>query len=925
MSRSNSRLNQAIVSDAASDILTPYKRKVPSRPIDHGQNKDQRELSATLHEFHCTDFQPQALDPDDCPFVNVGANFWRLLADSTPTDFNDWMEIRLAGQPVNVIVPDTIVLGDSDKLAWFASSETGTLFKRVNFEPNDVISELFKSSTAAFCLQKRVSHFRDWSTETSIVDLKEVTSLLSKPNEPVILQQFVKPRGIKPTVYRIYLEREKAPKIISVTSEIKFDDLNVRDVNLRFLVNSHDAPTSVFTVNNAALRSVIDSAINMKEAAQKINLAWNITHFVADFIINDSNNSFFVQCKVIQSESRLVQQLSSTNLLGTDQPIEDEVVKSGSFVKKCQKYAKCRMCYLGFPSKEFKHQLTINMIKQTINHLIDRGVFLNYFGRVELISNRNDSSKYETCRVCSSCYNLFLIENELRSIESNFAIHTGIRLTSNSYSGGSYASLDSLPVKSNALTGERLMSSSVMEHTDLDDLNINISPSKTEFKCYRALIFIHDVVGLTFSSNIDLDSCELQSSLFDENFTFPICVTQETSEIAIMNTPRAKRSSESNSEENDTVYRGFINKLVTKYLFCKEDDLKNFLAYLESFYFFLFTGKKSLFGSFLIDIKSLSKNPFHKQECSAILNSASEMPCRLRITLLCQEIEQFNFKKAVLFPKSEFKHVYYPLDSQFFTVDPIPQEFLNILPYKSRTERDFAKKFKVSKRELSQPNDHQIDNQIDCSSMFSPSEDQPRLEDLDFDDLELEPAQEISVFLSLELHSIYNLVDSAIALGVLDGHPSEMELFISFIEDFSFTISLSPSLNFQVNKSIDVLFKTYSLSKFLSELPNLNSVPITFKANDQVIGKTAINLSKFLNNTQCPLPFNKPEAFDIDLFKDGVVVEQYMGEEMPWISTELVIHEEENESEELTSEYFGFACNVTLNNIGDGTFLTTLS
>ncbi|KAL0240953.1 hypothetical protein GEMRC1_006189 [Eukaryota sp. GEM-RC1] len=514
-----SRLNEGRISDNSSDIVT-FSRK-SKRPLTRESTSLQKELSASIQDFLCTHLPSQFLDPDECPFINTGVNFWHLLASGAPREFENWMELQLGSKSLNCLVPDTIVLGDPDHIFWLATHSTPdgnhVVVKKTHFEASEALSDLLRgvADNGGFVLQKKKSFNKPFSSETSIIDTKELSSLLSKTSEHVVIQRYIKPRGIKATVYRVFLNKSNAPKIIAVSNEVLFNTPNFRDFNLKYLVNVHDAPVTLFNVSHTALDNIVEFARNVNVFVQRLSSDYRIDDFVCDFVIDDQDQPWFVQCKAMT--------VTNLNNLNTSLDFTESPVKSKPVMpKRCLKFTKCRCCMQGFPASELEQSLTMSMIKQLAYHLHYRGVsvnFLNFSNRSDL-SRKDDPSQYQNFRVCKKCYSMYLIEKKLMDIESKFARQTGTVLTDSNHPGGSSLTLEDL-TRGSYIIGKELKKS-------------------TNFRGFRILIFVRDLIGLSLSDNIDSNTVLLQHTFFNNTLSMPVYITQETSEVTLLSTPRSK-------------------------------------------------------------------------------------------------------------------------------------------------------------------------------------------------------------------------------------------------------------------------------------------------------------------------------------------------------------------------------------------------
>ncbi|KAL0211642.1 hypothetical protein RCL1_005268 [Eukaryota sp. TZLM3-RCL] len=854
---SSSKIAHGFFAENTSDVTSPQKNKTRSSTLNDDLIRNKRELSASLREFQCLDLPANPTAPEDCPFLSTGIFFWSLL-NKGPKEFEGWMQVSLGGFPLNVLVPDTICLSPlSDDSFWLASSSKGVLYRKSVFEPSDVMRDLFKDchKNSLFAVQKRSSSGKANNTETTILDSKELMNVLQRNSEYIVIQKFIKPRGTKATVYRVFVDHNRSSKIIAVTNEIKFDCTSVRDFNVRLLVNSCDVPSTVYSVSSSALPQLVETAHNLKNSVQKLNSDFVITSFIVDFIIDDYDQPWLINCKAIQFlESSNEKLLQNEAQLG-------ETLKSTK-KKSFEKTIKCRFCLAGFSTKELTHRLTYHMIIQSIEHMKQRGVILPFFNRTDL-SKIDDASKYEHCRVCEPCYSMYVIENELRELERKFALHTGIQLTSDR-SGGSVLPQSNV-LSPSILTGEKILSK---------------FDSPQEFRGFRFILFVHDLLGLTVSQNFDLNSFILQFNLFSQQLALPVYVSAETSEATLLCTPRSK-----GGDPLSTVYRGSVSRMLTQYLFCTESQLVKFLEQIESLSFFLFAGQKQLLGSFSIDLFPVSRNLFIKHELSAVLNSATQNPCRIRITVMLQEIFHFNKSILSLNHRHEFDSVYFPFDSEFYTCDPLPDLMLKILPYKTKREREFSHQITLSRRQTASSFVNTIiDDGVDlCSSLGSDVDSK----EVEVDDITVENFNFELVF---ELQNVYSLFSTCIALGLLDDVPADVMVTIKFdgVENSVQISNLRPVMSFECNQQIVLKFLTTSLEKFYSCLVK-QSISLSFSVGGAVLGVSTLNFGDFFGRIFPNLPFNTQQAVDINLIKNNGFLpsEDYFGEQVPWLSTQL--------------------------------------
>ncbi|KAL0241192.1 hypothetical protein GEMRC1_006427 [Eukaryota sp. GEM-RC1] len=305
------------------------------------------------------------------------------------------------------------------------------------------------------------------------------------------------------------------------------------------------------------------------------------------------------------------------------------------------------------------------------------------------------------------------------------------------------------------------------------------------------------------------------------------------------------------------------------------------------------------------------------------------MPCRLRLTLLVQEVFSFNSNDIALVQLPEHQGLFLPADKQFYCVDPLTEEFVGILPYKSQKEREFNKRNQsIVKKSVVTSDSPSFDNhslnQSDCCSAMEPSS----VFD-DFDDVDDIPGTK-TVCIRLDIQNIYSILSTPVALGLklFDSLPKSIKISVYFqnIQESFEVNDIKPSLSVIVNKSINVMFETDNISEFLESLQHCEVV-LAFSINEVEFGKVCIGFSKFFDRESPLLDFSKQESFDIDLFNDGVMinVSDFLGEEVPWISTELSIFEifEDIESFPHTHSVLNTKFAFKLEDIDQVSFFTT--
>lgn len=94
---------------------------------------------------------------------------------------------------------------------------------------------------------------------------------------------------------------------------------------------------------------------------------------------------------------------------------------------------RCRCCGVGYKPSELAFALTQRMVRDTADHLRQRGVMLPWFTRAESLSHESTSGGAGSVAtgagalaVCRGCYDLYLAEKQLSALEAAFARAVGI-------------------------------------------------------------------------------------------------------------------------------------------------------------------------------------------------------------------------------------------------------------------------------------------------------------------------------------------------------------------------------------------------------------------------------------------------------------------------------------------------------------------
>eukprot|EP00698_Gefionella_okellyi_P021437 TRINITY_DN694_c0_g1_i1.p1 TRINITY_DN694_c0_g1~~TRINITY_DN694_c0_g1_i1.p1 ORF type:complete len:868 (+),score=191.84 TRINITY_DN694_c0_g1_i1:77-2605(+) len=312
---------------------------------------------------------------------------------------------------LKLLMPDTILYGDPEGAMWFYTSKEGYIYRTDTFAERHVVRKIGeKDETIVAAVLKR-PHWEHSASmnEITLLDTRELRMLAAAPPPGLhAVQKFVRCRGPRAWIARaVHGATNKQCFAWFITNKTNFDD-GTADARHRY-TTATDTPgdVTVFRSSGSATKDLLDLNKHFVEYLEHACRA-KFAEFVADYLRDEKDRWWLLQVKAY----RIKEQAPPSPLKG--QP-------SGELIRLRQ----CRCCGAGFPPNEIAFTLTQRMIRDTVTHLRGRGVMMRWFNRAEAQA-RDAATGSQAMPVCRGCYDLYVAERQLVSLEAAFAQAIGI-------------------------------------------------------------------------------------------------------------------------------------------------------------------------------------------------------------------------------------------------------------------------------------------------------------------------------------------------------------------------------------------------------------------------------------------------------------------------------------------------------------------
>ena len=483
-------------------------------------------------------------------------------------------------------------------------------------------------------------------------------------------QKFLRLAGGRPSVTRLhYFPHEKSNRanFAYFVNSIALNPYE-EDCDLQKCVVNTDKPSKleVFTMSGG---SILPFEKEASKVVKYLNKGYNvrIQEIILDFLKDEEGTIWFCGCKGLRIDtSTLVNAL----FLKEDWSPYQSSHKPSECKKGLMSFVHCKLCRLNYPNHELQHLVSVRMLILYKMHVNQRMELPWDTSHLKVATNDMLS---QSVRICQYCYMLVTCEFELIEVEQKMASMLAVSIKETAYE-----------------EDPRLI------------VQLQFLPK--ELKQWRILMVIENM--------FDFES--ITPSDFYLHYKFGKQTTSFPFEWKVVK----------NKAENCI----FLNILKVHYLFCDtEKSIKQFL------------------NSFSLEIQlSESQNPNEKIVCKSKEPGLSELSSSLPLGYaLCQR------KQTVLFDKQnkpmctlgvvlgiscdkvvqskkikvlmdKYQEVYVP-ESHYFTVDPLPTEWMELFGMDPEIQETFGPSFDEKNFYQSQLNKEELRRMKDLSNPFPPS------------------------------------------------------------------------------------------------------------------------------------------------------------------------------------------------------------
>lgn len=320
-------------------------------------------------------------------------------------------------------VPDTLVFNESMIPVWIYTGLDGFLYRTETFHDQLILGRLgvIDNPYEVVSVVKRPvwsSLFKRYhGLNTSVLNSTDLKLRMNEflTGEVCAVQRFIKSKGPVSFVCRVVYKKHKKNMIYVISNKSSFKN-EKEDPRKRCLTSSTDMENcNVIVSSNGKYLEDTLPQVKRIVAYLEANLGVEVVEFAGDFIKDDHENWWFVTCKAFQFKgiAELKGFIVDRPYWSSDESQDEE--------KKCLKteynrLKRCRLCQVYYPMTLLPHQLTIKMITETDQHLRERGVMIQWLDRAEY-RHSGHATIYQNYRVCSDCYSLYELTEELKEIQ----------------------------------------------------------------------------------------------------------------------------------------------------------------------------------------------------------------------------------------------------------------------------------------------------------------------------------------------------------------------------------------------------------------------------------------------------------------------------------------------------------------------------
>eukprot|EP00762_Andalucia_godoyi_P002516 ANDGO_02792.mRNA.1 hypothetical protein AMSG_08462 len=455
LKRMSSRVAASNASRSMSTADDPLRKDLQKRDYDLMRN--------TISFQNMSDYSSCKIKP--------GASFYACLCPRDKNTNDNTSTTNLVSPPtmlprnVAVRIPNTFVFGLEDNPVWFYTDDNGKVCRQDNINGKKFVKILTShlSPTAdeetLVAVQKKAAFGEGNGNEISMVTLRQVRLLgdnFSSSAGQMVIQQFVKFKGSYASICRVHAihrgsEKYKTNFAYFVSSTISCTDAKKEpDLRKRFttVAEEGDMTVSIYRSPGSAVSDIVDVTVACAEAVERSSKQ-KIASIVCDFVREEGTGLWvWLQCKALElfvrpssasnSQSLTPKKVSSNSAMSYMGSSASGGSGSDGQLQRDRKYAMCKSCCTYYEPDELIYSMTPKMIYDTEQHLAKRGIYLDWFKKNQTGSSGapssdiplDSSTMYQPCKVCRSCFDLYVTESKLAQVEAEFARAVGIPMQS---------------------------------------------------------------------------------------------------------------------------------------------------------------------------------------------------------------------------------------------------------------------------------------------------------------------------------------------------------------------------------------------------------------------------------------------------------------------------------------------------------------
>jgi LMBR1 domain-containing protein 1 len=476
------------------------------------------------------------------------------------------------------------------------------------------------------------------SNHTNLLNAKQFKAVLESisPGQ-VLFQKYIKCKGPKACIARVIYGGQKPCYGYMISNKKSTQDTSEKEMTKRLLINTENPNSlSIYKMTKSALAelvSVTENLVRYTQNTQKPRVTFH--EFVADFIRDEDGDYKFLQVKaVILDEARSAMNEEYDDN-GSDDGGGQAKRKQSKNKAEYMRLKECKMCLNSYAPHELAYTMSLKMIYATENHLKRRAVRLAWFDRPEFNSVTDTSMWYQAHKVCKNCFDMYLQEQKLAKVEVEFAKAIGIPVNERQNEGASIIS--TLHQKLGSRRSKLRQDENIVQHRIPQNLLM-----------FRFITYLNELRNIP--DNI-VGRITLRMNIFGAETIVPIRMENHRKIIP-------------------------IGKLRVFYLFAP--DIESFRKWIQDYKQVtvnLYAGEECL-GYSTLALKQFASGLIDKLDYMVLFSSSKLKLCSLRATLGFAQMKSMNLSNVKLEP---WNGVYIPPDD-FFTADPLPDEWMEIIP-----------------------------------------------------------------------------------------------------------------------------------------------------------------------------------------------------------------------------------------------------